>query len=49
LELWLSALPRYVIRGHEITDKHVSIWNDLAVVTLAITQAAEPQNGRDIK
>jgi hypothetical protein len=26
----------------------VSIWNDLAVVTLAITQAAEPLNGRDI-
>jgi hypothetical protein len=47
-ELWLSALPRYVIHGHEITDVHVSIWNDLAVATLAITQAAEPQNGRDI-
>jgi hypothetical protein len=27
---------------------HVSIWNDLAVATLAITQTAEPQNGRDI-
>ena len=37
-ELWLSALPRYVIHDHEITDMHVSIWNDLAVVTLAITQ-----------
>ena len=32
----------------EITDMHVSIWNDLAVVTLAITQAAEPLNERDI-
>jgi Domain of unknown function (DUF4440) len=47
-ELWLAALPRYVIHGHEITDMHLSIWNDLAVVTLAITQAAEPLNGRDI-
>ena len=47
-ELWLSALPRYVIHDHEITDMHVSIWNDLAVVTLAITQSAEPLNGRDI-
>jgi hypothetical protein len=47
-ELWLSALPCYVIHGHEITDTHVSIWNDLAVATLAITQAAEPLNGRDI-
>jgi hypothetical protein len=47
-ELWLSALPRYVIHGHEIRDMHVSIWNELAVVTLAITQAAEPLNGRDI-
>ena len=47
-ELWLSTLPRYVIHDHEITDMHVSIWNDLAVVTLAITQAAEPLNGRDI-
>ena len=47
-ELWLSALPRYVIHDHEITDMHVSIWNDLAVVTLAITQTAEPLNGRDI-
>lgn len=46
--LWLSVLPRYVIHGHEITDMHVSIWNDLAVVTLAITQAAEPLNDRDI-
>lgn len=47
-ELWLSVLPRYVIHRHEITDMHVSIWNDLAVVTLAITQAAEPLNDRDI-
>ncbi|MGA7157472.1 MAG: nuclear transport factor 2 family protein [Acidobacteriaceae bacterium] len=47
-ELWLSALPRYTIRHHEISDTHVSIWNDVAVVTLAITQAAEPLNGRDI-
>ena len=47
-ELWLSALPRYVIHRHEITDMHVSVWNDLAVATLAITQDAEPQNGRDI-
>jgi hypothetical protein len=52
-ELWLSALPRYVIHAHEITDMHVSIWSEpgwrgLAVVTLAITQAAEPLNGRDI-
>ncbi len=47
-ELWLSALPRYVINGHEITDMHVSIWNDLAVTTLTITQDAEPLNNRDI-
>jgi hypothetical protein len=47
-EVWLSALPRYVIRQHKISDTHVSIWNDVAVVTLAITQAAEPLNGRDI-
>jgi hypothetical protein len=47
-ELWLSVLPRYVIHGHEITDMHVSIWNDLAVATLAVTQAAEPLNDRDI-
>jgi hypothetical protein len=47
-ELWLSALPRYVIHRHELTDMHVSIWNDLAVATLAITQAAEPLNERDI-
>lgn len=47
-ELWLSALPRYVIHEHQITDMHVSIWNDLAVATLAITQNAEPLNGRDI-
>jgi hypothetical protein len=47
-ELWLSVLSRYVIHGHQITDMHVSIWNDLAVVTLAITQAAEPLNERDI-
>ena len=47
-DLWLSALPRYVIHSHEITDMHVSIWHDLAVVTLAITQAAEPLNDRDI-
>ena len=47
-ELWLSALPRYVIHGHSITDIHVSVWNDLAVTTLAITQAAEPLNDRDI-
>jgi Domain of unknown function (DUF4440) len=47
-ELWLSVLPRYVIHGHEITDMHVSVWNDLAVATLAITQAAEPLNDRDI-
>ena len=47
-DLWLSVLPRYVIHGHEITDMHVSIWNDLAIVTLAITQAAEPLNDRDI-
>jgi len=47
-ELWLSVLPRYVIHGHRITDMHVSIWNDLAVVTLAITQDAEPLNERDI-
>jgi hypothetical protein len=36
-ELWLSALPRYVIRGHEITDMLVSVWNDFTIVTLAIT------------
>ena len=47
-ELWLLALPRYVIHGHEITDMHVSVWSNLAVSTLAITQAAEPLNGRDI-
>jgi ketosteroid isomerase-like protein len=47
-ELWLSVLPRYVIHHHEITDMHVSIWNDVAVATLAITQAAEPLNDRDI-
>jgi hypothetical protein len=47
-ELWLSVLPRYVIHSHEIADMHVSIWNDLAVTTLAITQAAEPLNDRDI-
>ena len=47
-ELWLSVLPRYVIHRHEITDMHVSIWNDVAVATLAITQEAEPLNGRDI-
>ena len=47
-DLWLSALPRYVIHSHEITDMHVSIWHDLAVVTLAIAQAAEPLNDRDI-
>lgn len=47
-ELWLSALPRYVIRGHEITDMLVSVWNDFAIATLAITQAAEPMNERDI-
>jgi len=46
--LWLSALPRYVIHSHQITDMHVSIWNDVAVATLAITQAAEPLNDRDI-
>jgi hypothetical protein len=47
-ELWLSVLPRYVIHSHQITDMHVSLWNDLAVVTLAMTQDAEPMNGRDI-
>jgi hypothetical protein len=47
-ELWLSALPRYVIHRHEIRDMHVSVWNDLAVTTLAITQDAEPLNDRDI-
>jgi hypothetical protein len=47
-ELWLSVLPRYVIHSHDITDMHVSIWDNLAVVTLAITQAAEPLNDRDI-
>ena len=47
-ELWLSVLPRYVIHSHEITNMHVSIWNDLAVATLAITQDAEPLNDRDI-
>ncbi len=47
-ELWLSALPRYVIHSHQITDMHVSVWNELAVTALAITQAAEPLNNRDI-
>ena len=47
-ELWLSVLPRYVIHSHDITDMHVSIWDNLAVATLAITQAAEPLNDRDI-
>ncbi|WP_348264047.1 nuclear transport factor 2 family protein [Telmatobacter sp. DSM 110680] len=47
-ELWLSVLPRYVIHRHEITDVHVSIWNDVAVATLALTQKAEPLNHRDI-
>jgi hypothetical protein len=47
-ELWLSVLPRYIIHGHEITDIHVSIWNDVAVATLAVTQKAEPLNDRDI-
>lgn len=47
-ELWLSVLPRYVIHRHEITDMHVSVWDDVAVATLAITQAAEPLNDRDI-
>lgn len=47
-EVWLSVLPRYAIQRHEITDMHVSIWNDVAVATLAITQVAEPLNGRDI-
>lgn len=47
-ELWLSVLPRYVIHRHEITDMHVSIWNDVAVATLAITQEAEPLNDRNI-
>ena len=46
-ELWLSALPRYVIHNHEIADMHVSVWNDLAVSALAITQNAEPLNDRD--
>ncbi|HLG98274.1 MAG TPA: hypothetical protein VKX49_18305 [Bryobacteraceae bacterium] len=27
---------------------HVSVWNDFAIVTLAMTQAAEPLNERDI-
>jgi hypothetical protein len=27
---------------------HVSIWNDVAVVALAMTQVAEPVNDRDI-
>jgi hypothetical protein len=36
-ELWLTVLPRYVIHGHEITDIHVSVSNDVAVATLAIT------------
>ena len=47
-ELWLSVLPRYVIHRHEITDMHVSVWEDVAVATLAITQVAEPLNDRDI-
>ncbi len=47
-DLWLSVLPRYVIHSHEITDMHVSLWDNLAVVALAITQAAEPLNDRDI-
>jgi hypothetical protein len=47
-ELWLSVLPRYVIHSHDITDMHASIWDNMAVVTLAITQAAEPLNDRDI-
>jgi len=47
-EPWLSVLPRYMIHRHEITDVHVSIWNDVAVATLAITQEAEPLDHRDI-
>jgi hypothetical protein len=47
-EQWLSVLPHYVIQSYEITDMRVSIWNDLAVAALAIRQAAEPLNGRDI-
>ena len=47
-ELWLSVLPRYVIQRHEVSDMHVSVWDDVAVATLAITQVAEPLNGRDI-
>ena len=47
-ELWLSALPRYVIHNHEITDMHISVWDNLAVSTLTITQNAEPLNDREI-
>lgn len=48
LDVWLTALPNYVIHRQAIHDLHVSLWGDVAVATLAYSQDAEPWNGRDI-
>jgi ketosteroid isomerase-like protein len=48
LELWLAALPNYVIHRQAIHEMNVSLWGDVAVATLAYSQDAEPWNGRDI-
>jgi ketosteroid isomerase-like protein len=48
LDVWLAALPNYVIHRQAIHDMNVSLWGDVAVATLAYSQDAEPWNGRDI-
>ena len=48
LQVWLNALPNYVIHRQIIHDMNVSLWGDVAVATLAYSQDAEPWNGRDI-
>lgn len=45
---WLALLPDYRITAHAITDRHVSIYGDVAVVILLWSQTAIVPGDRDI-
>lgn len=48
LDVWLAALPNYIIHEQTIHDMNISFWGDVGVATLAYSQRAEPWSGRDI-
>ena len=45
---WLAVLPDYRITDCSVTDRHVSVYGDIAVVILLWSQTATVPGDRDI-